>query len=1192
VGSEGLLWYIFPAECRVGVLGVFLVELVFPAKKALDERREVVDTNLNMLHIHGRGKNALFYASTNTADQIVMVEGMFQFQAGGQSAAEHQQREQQDPEQRRQHHRWPSRRGRRIRRTDGHRLVIVRPVSPLSFDNIPIDEYGNANAVSSLEETSVEGRQRRRSQQWPLYDQLCQSYGFSVEVERMFDLHSHVDGDRDVNNDSEKHDEEDDDEPGGARGGEGPRVNEFLLVVSDNDRGGHVSGHHKRVAMRIAMPLRCIGERLVVRVPPQPMLGNHQRVGPLASSFFNEDRRFKAEEAGPINRNEDVINDNDSGGSKCYDTIVGGRMAVGRGGMDDATFPPGRRCRPLKDGEVIETLDGDPHPTFAKLYDMMCRKEKLVLEVKVADWRIRNDCFNVAAGSVYGSDKARAEIANNYCGDHDSDNDCDSSRHHHATGTGAVSKLVGLVNEEKEHVLPKVMPTAASNAVGLREAAKKRIHLRWGTSVKGNGENLGEEERLSGKDGAPHSFSHQGNRHGATASQLPSNCEDLNHKERKRDCDIQNGTNCKICNNRYFPNDTARSAWNDNNMPLRKHRKVEGENGGDDVKHELALFNTIDGHLANNQNERKLQQLPSFNDDYRDKVLGSSQQRGSKEKDGSPPLLRKLLTLQPCSIQTATGGATRTNMPKDSNCPVPAMATTSSVANNVTTLLLGHEGLNSTSSSSYPALLKGNADEEDDESSSSSASSSSSSSLPSSSSSSSSSDSSSSSNNSYVVDNMCNEKDWRPPTAIQTLNKTDLTQPSKISKASRLPMRDPSSASCPEPAVATTSSVTNNITTLLLCHEGLNSTSSPSVPALFEDNVDEEDDTSSSSATSSSSSSSSSSDSSSSRNDSNVIDVISNEKELRPPTDIQTLNKTALTQSSKISKANCLPIRDPPTVISSLKTRSMSTSIAKPIAPTSLSRLWPDPSDIIKALTRWTPPSVRVQSTFVNKSGLIQSAVEFYGPIRNNDSAHILSKRTGSNNKDQAPSEFKNANEIMEVMALPLLSEGLCSLNGDYQAERKGNDRWKRELYRMRLTKITEVTPIFHSESYFDDAIKMYEAQFSSLGESRILPSNLSELYCVHFERWDDSKFGIVAHDFPTTFTFRKNSEGRSLLKLWLVVHENEQQTKETGWLSRKDFKKLLDPHKNGQIVHENAILTLMSCGSTTNVVRQVRKTH
>lgn len=63
--------------------------------------------------------------------------------------------------------------------------------------------------------------------------------------------------------------------------------------------------------------------------------------------------------------------------------------------------------------------------------------------------------------------------------------------------------------------------------------------------------------------------------------------------------------------------------------------------------------------------------------------------------------------------------------------------------------------------------------------------------------------------------------------------------------------------------------------------------------------------------------------------------------------------------------------------------------------------------------------------------------------------------------------------------------------------------------------------------------------------------------------------------------------KGKHFLKLWLIVHPNEQDTKQTGWLSQKDFKTLLDPHKNGLIVRENAIFTLISCGSTTNIVRQ-----
>jgi len=228
--------------------------------------------------------------------------------------------------------------------------------------------------------------------------------------------------------------------------------------------------------------------------------------------------------------------------------------------------------------------------------------------------------------------------------------------------------------------------------------------------------------------------------------------------------------------------------------------------------------------------------------------------------------------------------------------------------------------------------------------------------------------------------------------------------------------------------------------------------------------------------------------------------------------------------------------------------------------------------------------------------------VEFYGPIQcnykglqNEQNNPLLQSNTAlagdgggnSNSRDYVPREFKNANEIMAAMAHPLMNEGLASLNGGYHADKYGNGRWNRDLYHLRMTKLTEVSPIFQTKSYFQGNIKMYEAQFSAHGETNLPPSNLSELYCMHFQGWSDCKFGIVAHDFPTTITFRKYNDGKSLLKLWLAVHQNERDTKETGWLSRKDFSKLLDPHRNGIEVKENAIFTLISCGSTTNIVRQ-----
>jgi len=269
------------------------------------------------------------------------------------------------------------------------------------------------------------------------------------------------------------------------------------------------------------------------------------------------------------------------------------------------------------------------------------------------------------------------------------------------------------------------------------------------------------------------------------------------------------------------------------------------------------------------------------------------------------------------------------------------------------------------------------------------------------------------------------------------------------------------------------------------------------------------------------------------------------------------------------------------------------------VAPSSLSRLWPDPSDMIKALTRWTPPSFRKRS----KPGY-EGEVEFYGPIRsistsinnsNGGNANpFVSKRTGNNSSNTVPREFRNASEMLETMAPLLLDEGMSSLNGEYHRERRGNDRWNRDVYCLKLLKLTEVSPIFQTKSYFGEGIKMYEAQFSSsnsssyeIGDTNIPPSNLSELYCIHEKGWDCCAFGIVAHDFPTTISFRQRYEKQAFLRLWLVVHDDEEQTKNTGWLSKNDLKKLLDPHKNGLMIRDGTILTLMSCGSTTNVVRQ-----
>lgn len=921
----------------------------------------------------------------------------------------------------------------------------------------------------------------------------------------MFEPYSYrPDGDGDVDDDKNDDDEDDDYEPGGARGGGGPRVNNLLLVADDEDREGNIPGNRpeKRVMRTIAAPLRCAGERLVVRLPPRPMFGTDPR---SAFSSVNE-KKMKVEDAGSEDNNDGV--DGDSGGGSIHDDamVVGGGKAVSGGGTEVDAPPPGRRGRPLKDGDVIETLNGDPHPTFAKLYDIMCRNEELVLEVAVTDGRTSKD--NVGVGVGVGSGSGDEEDVD---GDGDGDGRGDDRD---APAEYAVTEQVGLVMaEEEKKVKSRTMSTSTdTTSTGLRKA-RKRKNSRWGPTSSGNDEEiLGEEVEprdrdVLGRDEASRSSSHQDNRHGAAAAPLPLNYDDscqhltvdeiqstsmddnyrseekrqggevgIYSNELKEDSNIQRkDNNNNIGKDRNRHDDTARPACNsvvklEGESSGGNYRAEDEESGVDDYKYELALFNMVDDQLAKVHQQRKRLKLPSLSDDDSGRVSGSAQQQGDKEEEGSPSLLHRVLAPRPWSVEMATAPASRTETSEERCCSKSAAATTTTATDSAPPSLSGDDGLNSTSFS--PALV------------------------------------------------------------------------------------------------------------LFDCTEG---------------NFNGEDHISLSSSSSSPSSTSSSSDSSSSSSDSSVIDNKETERERHTPTAIQASTKMKSTQQrAKILPANHLPAKRPPTVKSSIKARSSSSTT------TSLSRLWPDPSDIIKALTRWTPPSVRVRSNVVHNGGTKQSLVEFYGPIQfkstndgnklqwNNGSANPLlqSRRPSCNTRDQVPREFKNANDMMEILASQMVNEGLYSLNGDNQAERNGLV-WKRDLYRLKMTKLTEVTPIFQSESYFGGGMKMYEAQFSSLGDTSIPPSNLSELYCMHFERWETNKFGIVAHDFPTTFSFRKDNEGKSFLRLWLVVHENEQQTKQTGWLSRKDFKKLLDPHKNGHLVSDNAILTLMSCGSTTNVVRQ-----
>lgn len=106
----------------------------------------------------------------------------------------------------------------------------------------------------------------------------------------------------------------------------------------------------------------------------------------------------------------------------------------------------------------------------------------------------------------------------------------------------------------------------------------------------------------------------------------------------------------------------------------------------------------------------------------------------------------------------------------------------------------------------------------------------------------------------------------------------------------------------------------------------------------------------------------------------------------------------------------------------------------------------------------------------------------------------------------------------------------------------------------------------------------MYEAQFSLKGETKVPPSNLCELYCMYTSRWKTCKFGIVAHDFPTSMSFRKYSDSSSILKVWITVTDNDNDVDNTGWLSRKEFHRLLNRNerRSALVVDNNVTLTLM----------------
>ncbi len=207
------------------------------------------------------------------------------------------------------------------------------------------------------------------------------------------------------------------------------------------------------------------------------------------------------------------------------------------------------------------------------------------------------------------------------------------------------------------------------------------------------------------------------------------------------------------------------------------------------------------------------------------------------------------------------------------------------------------------------------------------------------------------------------------------------------------------------------------------------SVSSPSPPALFDCAGDDGNSVSSSSCPSSSCAKSMFM-SSSSSSDSSGSSKINNNNHPQPT--IPTCKLGALSEplnsDTHTSYTSATPARKrpPPSIGSSatISARSSTSLLQNDEAPTSLARLWPDPSDIIKAMTLWSPPVAQVRNNFHDGKQI----VEFYGPIRRSDSYFYGSGNEQSrynpllqssylSRNGEIPREFKNTDEVMDVLA-------------------------------------------------------------------------------------------------------------------------------------------------------------------------------
>jgi hypothetical protein len=180
---------------------------------------------------------------------------------------------------------------------------------------------------------------------------------------------------------------------------------------------------------------------------------------------------------------------------------------------------------------------------------------------------------------------------------------------------------------------------------------------------------------------------------------------------------------------------------------------------------------------------------------------------------------------------------------------------------------------------------------------------------------------------------------------------------------------------------------------------------------------------SSSSFGSSDSSSSSSSDSfsSSSSSDSSVEDLSKASKRLDMGSTATNIVTTTNVSKQQIESRK----RSLPSATASMPTTNNKSSVVPQTQKwNEMNRLWPDPSDAVKALTRWIPPTA-IQKSISGKD----QAIHFFGPIRTQ--TPMADDGSGTNPmlqplercRQDGPKSFENVDDLLRSFAYPVMNE-------------------------------------------------------------------------------------------------------------------------------------------------------------------------